>query len=303
MSTGTTNLAKLDGHAGIVEGMSLLDPDDTRPPYQQVAASLRAAILTRSIEPGEKLHTQKELSERYGVARATVQQALKVLRDDGLVFSRQGSGTYARERPVQPVGLGAHLAEAFEADEIRIDFAGYSSETLNSALQEQFDKIRTGRVAPKSIHIRLLLADMTKPLILPMAVSGDPDESERSRVRMAEITARNSGAIGDTLAELAEFGLVPRANLETRSFGSAPVFKACIINGAHTFFGYYPVVEHEVSTDGKNIRIFDPLGKYTVLFHFADDGDSESEGSKFVAQTRRWFDSVWNTVATEGGVQ
>lgn len=32
--------------------------------------------------------------ERYGVACMTVQQALRILKDDGLVISRQGSGMY-----------------------------------------------------------------------------------------------------------------------------------------------------------------------------------------------------------------
>jgi DNA-binding GntR family transcriptional regulator len=46
-----------------------LDPDDPRPPYQQVAATLRAAILTRKIAPGEKLPSHSELVEAYGVSR------------------------------------------------------------------------------------------------------------------------------------------------------------------------------------------------------------------------------------------
>ena len=75
-----------------------LDPDDPRPPYQQVANALRAAILTRKLMPGEQLPSGSELAERYGVARATVQQAIRVLRADGLIVSRQGSGVFVRER-------------------------------------------------------------------------------------------------------------------------------------------------------------------------------------------------------------
>lgn len=44
-----------------------LDPDDTRPPYLQVATALRAAILTREIGLCDKLPSQNELVERYGV--------------------------------------------------------------------------------------------------------------------------------------------------------------------------------------------------------------------------------------------
>jgi DNA-binding transcriptional regulator YhcF (GntR family) len=36
-----------------------LDPEDPRPPYQQVANSLRASILTRKFSPGDKLPSQQ----------------------------------------------------------------------------------------------------------------------------------------------------------------------------------------------------------------------------------------------------
>ena len=59
----------------------MYDPDDPRPPYQQVANAVRAAILTRTFKPGDKLPSLNELSERYGVARMTVQQAMRILRE------------------------------------------------------------------------------------------------------------------------------------------------------------------------------------------------------------------------------
>jgi hypothetical protein len=39
------------------------------------------------------------------------------------------------------------------------------------------------------------------------------------------------------------------------------------------------------------------MGKDAVMFQHTDDGDPESMGSLFVAQTRNWFDSVWDTIA------
>ncbi|WP_281258424.1 hypothetical protein [Nocardioides gansuensis] len=40
------------------------------------------------------------------------------------------------------------------------------------------------------------------------------------------------------------------------------------------------------------------MGKDSVLFQHIDDGDPDSTGSQFVAQTRAWFDSIWDTIAT-----
>ncbi len=156
-----------------------LDIDDPRPPYQQVAASLRASILTRKVEPGEKLPSQAELSKRYGVARMTIQQALRILKDEGLIASRQGSGMFVRERTARPVGLRPHIEQAFEKEHVRIDFSGYTAETLHGIISEPLDKVREGRLSPQSIKIRLLLSDMTQPLALPVATSNDPQASER----------------------------------------------------------------------------------------------------------------------------
>src|SRR4029453_9424116 len=126
------------------QGMSL-DPDDPRPPYQQVASALRAAILTKKLGPGDRLPSGNELAKRYGVARMTVQQAFRLLRDEGLIVPRQGSGVFVRERTERPVGLRPHLERAFDDDKVTIDFAGFSGETLYGALGEPLDKVRAGR--------------------------------------------------------------------------------------------------------------------------------------------------------------
>jgi Bacterial regulatory proteins, gntR family len=55
--------------------------------------------------PGEKLPSGNELAQRYGVARMTTQQAMHILRDEGLIVSRQGSGVFVRERTTRAVAL------------------------------------------------------------------------------------------------------------------------------------------------------------------------------------------------------
>jgi len=275
-----------------------LDPDDPRPPYQQVAASLRAAILTRKIGPGEQLASQVELANHYGVSRMTVQQALRILKDDGLVVSRQGSGVFARARAEKPVGLRPHIERAFEKPHVTIDFSGYTAETLHGAIAEPLDKVRSGRLTPESIRIRLLLSDMALPLALPVALNGGPEASGPVRDRMQAISARHAGAIRATVEELADLELVPEATVETRLHGSAPLFKVYVINGTDAFFGYYPVVKHEVRIREKRQAIYDPMGKDAVMFHYVDDGDPESKDAQFVTQTRAWFESVWATIAT-----
>lgn len=62
-----------------------------------VADRLRREISEDKYKPGEKLPTERELSETYGVSRAIIREALGRLKQDGLVRSRQGSGAFVAE--------------------------------------------------------------------------------------------------------------------------------------------------------------------------------------------------------------
>jgi GntR family transcriptional regulator len=66
--------------------------------YQEIADSLRAQIV--SIGPGHLLSSESDLSAEFGVSRVTVRRALELLREQGLVDSRQGFGWYVSAEPV-----------------------------------------------------------------------------------------------------------------------------------------------------------------------------------------------------------
>lgn len=62
--------------------------------------------LATSLEPGAKLPSERELAERYGVARMTVRGAVGRLVQQGLVHRVQGQGTFVSEpRLAQPTRL------------------------------------------------------------------------------------------------------------------------------------------------------------------------------------------------------
>jgi DNA-binding transcriptional regulator YhcF (GntR family) len=78
--------------------MASLDPDDTRPPYAQVAAALRHEIEFGVLRPGAKLATHQYLADQYGVSVGTIKRALGELQGAGLIVSRQGQGAFVRTR-------------------------------------------------------------------------------------------------------------------------------------------------------------------------------------------------------------
>jgi DNA-binding GntR family transcriptional regulator len=69
------------------------------PLYLQVAAALRDAIVDGTYPVGSLLPTEDALCERFSVSRYTVRAALRLLRDDGLVHSRRGAGTFVAPPP------------------------------------------------------------------------------------------------------------------------------------------------------------------------------------------------------------
>src|SRR6266536_974280 len=93
--------------------MLAIDTNDTRAAFVKVAGSIRAAILTGEFKPGQQLPSGHELAKFFGVARMTVQEATRLLREEGFVVSQAGSGVYVRERPTaEPDGATNELAGA-----------------------------------------------------------------------------------------------------------------------------------------------------------------------------------------------
>ncbi|HUY49689.1 MAG TPA: hypothetical protein VMV92_28895 [Streptosporangiaceae bacterium] len=114
------------------------------------------------------------------------------------------------------IGIRPFIERAFTREHVSIDFAGFSGETLHGVTQEPLDKIRLGHSKPKSLAIRLLLPDTTRPMVLPCRtddLADDPDYRDRAH----SITTRHARAISDTVQELTEMGMIDNAAVEIRA--------------------------------------------------------------------------------------
>ncbi|MFE7707136.1 GntR family transcriptional regulator [Streptomyces sp. NPDC057486] len=89
--------------------MTLPLEDDSRPPYVQVAEYLRRQIQSGELSPGDKVPSSRELQEKFGLASATIQNAFRLLKNEDLIYSVQGRGSFIR-RPA----AGAESAGATE---------------------------------------------------------------------------------------------------------------------------------------------------------------------------------------------
>lgn len=71
-----------------------------RPMYRQIADTIRQQIIGGELQPGDALPTEVVLREQYQVSRVTVRQALKLLTEQQVIESIQGSGSYVKEERV-----------------------------------------------------------------------------------------------------------------------------------------------------------------------------------------------------------
>ena len=62
--------------------------------YQQLANALKEEILSGNLQKGDKLPSVRELVATYGVNKDTVQRALRSLKDESFIYSREKSGYY-----------------------------------------------------------------------------------------------------------------------------------------------------------------------------------------------------------------
>ncbi|WP_405409115.1 GntR family transcriptional regulator [Streptomyces decoyicus] len=122
---------------------------DPRPPYQQAADEIRGDIEAGRLKPGQQLPSHRELQERFNIANMTARSALRVLREEGLIYTVQGRGSYVADKPGEhsgdaevakvtgrKAGAGPEGGEATGPIDEAIRALHEQLRTLNAAFQE-----------------------------------------------------------------------------------------------------------------------------------------------------------------------
>ncbi len=73
-----------------------VNPRSSVAAYLQVAGFLRTRIASGELEPDSPLPSELQLVQEYGIARGTARHAVEVLRNEGLVVTVQGRGSYVK---------------------------------------------------------------------------------------------------------------------------------------------------------------------------------------------------------------
>ncbi len=74
-------------------------PTDARSLQVRIADDIRAKIETGEYAPGQQLPTYDDLTDQYLCSLAVVRKAVDLLKQQGLLITKQGKGSFVRERP------------------------------------------------------------------------------------------------------------------------------------------------------------------------------------------------------------
>lgn len=131
--------------------------NSSSPLYHQLANDLRKLILGGQITSGESIPSERILSDKTNASRVTVRKAIDQLIMEGLLFRRQGSGTFISERI-------EHKGE---------DLSGFT------------DEMRTLGVDPSSIWLMKMHAQATTEEANALKLSTGTQVCRLSRVRLS----------------------------------------------------------------------------------------------------------------------
>ncbi|MFF0160222.1 GntR family transcriptional regulator [Streptomyces sp. NPDC005263] len=272
---------------------------------QEIADVLRERIRTGDLKAGDRLPTQAELAEEFGVERGTVRQALRVLQDDGLLSNvSKGSPPRIAEPPrstgeqPQPtmVGLAPRLTEAFAVPHVRVAAACLTAESLMLALAAPIRLIHEGRIRPESIDVRILLPSREIPLAFPVPVEGRGEDDDPVHERwLAQRNAQGHVLQHNLRALRSSHGIDVQVRFRALPF--TPPVKLYLLNEEEALIAYYMITRREEASDRGTLDMYDVLGTESLLFSFVQkDGRREAA---FVEESQKWFDALWETITRD----
>lgn len=95
-----------------------------RPPYVQIADHYREQISTGALRHGDRLPTVVQIAERWECSQGTAHKALRALRGEGLIDTKQQGSTVIGHRAVPEPAERAQRLEIPEGDDVRVTEVG-----------------------------------------------------------------------------------------------------------------------------------------------------------------------------------
>ena len=93
---------------------------------EEIVGQIRDLVRSGALSPGDQLPPERDLAQQFGVSRASVREAMRLLDTKGLVVVRPGAGTYITQDTVEAVAqalsslMDGQLSPADDVFEMRL---------------------------------------------------------------------------------------------------------------------------------------------------------------------------------------
>ena len=175
--------------------------------YERIAQQVEQRLLTGDLKVGDRLPPERELAEQFGVSRTAVREAVKALRQKGLVEVQPGRGTFITNGTSRAVRHsldllmkigGAHgsanLVEVREIiePEIAALAAARATEEHVAAMREAVATMDTALQDPDAfieadLDFHLALAEATQNALIPTLIDSIVDLLREQRARIFRV--------------------------------------------------------------------------------------------------------------------
>src|SRR5580704_11835418 len=132
--------------------------------YEQIVQQIEESILKGALKPGDQLPAERELAQNFGVSRTAVREAVKALREKGLVEAYSGRGTYITNGTSQAIRQSLDLMSRIGQQEGLADLA-----ELRQILEPEIAALAAERIEDQ------LLATMREAVATMDRSLHDPD--------------------------------------------------------------------------------------------------------------------------------
>jgi GntR family transcriptional regulator len=162
---------------------------DQRPLYAQASEALKDLVQRNGYAAGDRLPSEIELSQRLGISRPTLPEALRHLEEDGVIVRRHGVGTFvAASEPVIEAGL-----EVLESIDRIAERHGLSTGMSEARVEErtagpnEIEGLGLQSETPVTVVTRVIIADGERVAyltdIVPQSTCGTPISIRTSTAR------------------------------------------------------------------------------------------------------------------------
>src|SRR6266567_8876559 len=132
--------------------------------YEQIVQQIEGSIVKGDLKAGDQLPAERELAQRFGVSRTAVREAVKALREKGLVEAYSGRGTFITDGTSQVIRQSLDLMTRIGQQEGSLHLS-----ELRQMLEPQIAALAATRIEEQ------LLATMREAVVVMDRSLHDPD--------------------------------------------------------------------------------------------------------------------------------